>query len=393
MFDRLIGQPGVTRLREDLIGSRMPYASMFKGERYTGKMTAALEAARILSCDGAGSAFCDCDSCTRQRLTSHPYTLILGNRDFMVEIEAHATGFLKFRNEHYARKFVRSVRILLARFRSDIFEPSGNVQKAATVSAYETDELIEEFLSNHTDKRTLSADKAIKAIIKRAAALDQSIRSTNIPVQQIRGINTWLLSTPEDSTKCVIIEGVESMGDASQNALLKVLEEPPARSYFILLSGLIGRMLPTLTCRVRTYRFANLGPESVSQILQEEVLTDPESYDSITTCLMMMGGVDCRQLRSDAEIFLGQAIGRKDYEPILLSGIIERIQKNKTLGSFLEELSDILAQDFHDGLLSDSKAERFMREINESSRRANEMRQSVGLVLQRLLFTMRTAKV
>lgn len=393
MFDRLIGQPGVTRLIEELKSSRMPYASMFKGERYTGKLTAALETARVLSCGNTGSALCDCDSCTRQRLTSYPYTLILGNRDFMVEIEAHATGFLKYRNEHYARKLVRSVRILLGRFRSDIFEPTGNVQKASAVSAYETDELIEEFLSNHTEKRTLSADKAIKAIIKKAAALDQSIKSSNIPVQQIRGINTWLLSTPEDSTKCVIIEGVESMGDASQNALLKVLEEPPARSYFILLSGRIGRLLPTITSRVRTYHFADLGPDAVSQILQEEFQTDPESYDSIKTCLMMMGGVDCRQLRSDAEIFLGQAIGRKDYEPILLSSIIERIQKNKTLGSFLEELGDILAQDFHDGLLSDRQAERFIREIDESSRRANEMRQSVGLVMERLLYMMRTGKV
>ena len=391
MFDRIAGQPIITRLKEDLTSLRMPYATMFRGERYTGRLTTALETARILTCEKDGAQTCACDSCTRQRFVSHPYTLILGNRDFIVEIEAQATGFLTYRNEHFAQKFVRSVRVLLGRFRSDMYEPSGNVQKAAAINAYEIDELLEEFLRNHTEKKTLSADKSVKAIIKKAIALDQSIKSSNIPVQQIRSITNWLLSTPEDQTKCVIIEGVENMGDASQNALLKVLEEPPKKTYFILISGIIGRMLPTITSRVRMYPFVTLDPDAVGQILQDEFLTDPESYDSIASCLMIMGGIDCRQLRSDAEVFLGQALRRKDYEPLVISSIIERVQKGRTLGSFLEELGDTLAHDFHDGLLSEAHAERFVREINESARRANDMNQTAGLILERLVYAMRSS--
>jgi len=52
-----------------------------------------------------------------------------------------------------------------------------------------------------------------------------------------------------DVTRVVIIESAESMTIAAQNALLKVIEEPPAKTIFLLLANSAGGLLPTIKSR------------------------------------------------------------------------------------------------------------------------------------------------
>jgi DNA polymerase-3 subunit delta' len=57
----------------------------------------------------------------------------------------------------------------------------------------------------------------------------------------------------------VIVDSADDLNLSSANALLKSLEEPPARTVFLLISSAPGRLLPTIRSRCRTVRFEALG--------------------------------------------------------------------------------------------------------------------------------------
>jgi DNA polymerase-3 subunit delta' len=54
----------------------------------------------------------------------------------------------------------------------------------------------------------------------------------------------------------------------AENALLKVLEEPPPQSLFFLVAHQPGRLLPTIRSRCRTLRMTPLGVDTVADIMR-----------------------------------------------------------------------------------------------------------------------------
>jgi len=75
------------------------------------------------------------------------------------------------------------------------------------------------------------------------------------------------LTPAEGGWRVVIIDGAEDMNPNAANALLKVLEEPPARSILLLLSAAPGRLLPTIRSRCRSLALGRLKDEEVSALL------------------------------------------------------------------------------------------------------------------------------
>jgi len=76
-----------------------------------------------------------------------------------------------------------------------------------------------------------------------------------------------------------IIDGVEQMNPATQNALLKTLEEPPAQTYLILVTSQPDRLLPTVLSRSQLVGFSLLAISHVSQALAElELPPEQTSY-------------------------------------------------------------------------------------------------------------------
>ncbi len=73
-----------------------------------------------------------------------------------------------------------------------------------------------------------------------------------IPIEEIRALSKRLKLRNERSsevTVSVVISSVESMQPAAQNALLKLLEEPPYGVLFILLTHEPSKVLPTISSR------------------------------------------------------------------------------------------------------------------------------------------------
>ena len=75
-------------------------------------------------------------------------------------------------------------------------------------------------------------------------------KSAVIKVDEVRTVNEFLCKKSFDGKwRIVVIDSVDDMNTASANAILKILEEPPAKSLLILISHNPNRLLPTIRSR------------------------------------------------------------------------------------------------------------------------------------------------
>jgi DNA polymerase-3 subunit delta' len=89
-----------------------------------------------------------------------------------------------------------------------------------------------------------------------------------IVVEDTRGIVGFLRMTPaEGGWRIVVVDSADEMNRNAANALLKILEEPPARSLLLLVSHAPGRLLPTIRSRCRTLMLKPLPDETVGRLL------------------------------------------------------------------------------------------------------------------------------
>ncbi len=91
---------------------------------------------------------------------------------------------------------------------------------------------------------------------------------TQIAVDDVRRISSFMSLTPaEGGWRIAIVDGAEELNQASANALLKILEEPPRRAILLLVCGAPGRLLPTIRSRCRRLRLDPLGQEAMERLL------------------------------------------------------------------------------------------------------------------------------
>jgi DNA polymerase-3 subunit delta' len=78
----------------------------------------------------------------------------------------------------------------------------------------------------------------------------------NITIDQVRQMIRRLhLSLSLGDWRVIVVDAVDDLETDGANALLKTLEEPPAKTLFLLVSHSPGRLLPTIRSRCRTLRF------------------------------------------------------------------------------------------------------------------------------------------
>lgn len=104
---------------------------------------------------------------------------------------------------------------------------------------------------------------------------DGSRRSFHIDAIRRLRQNAWLLPGEAPCRVCVLC-GAENMTDQAQNALLKILEEPPEHTVFILTAENRAMLLPTILSRVQTIRLEPLTPEEILPVLRERCPDLPE---------------------------------------------------------------------------------------------------------------------
>ncbi len=123
MFENVLSQEAVIReLRSLIADERMPGSILFEGPPYSGKLTAALETARGLTCTADRAWGCSCRSCREQRVLVHASTKLLGPRNFLDEISASADVLTRVSRPAARYLYVRAVRKLIRRFDSDLWD-------------------------------------------------------------------------------------------------------------------------------------------------------------------------------------------------------------------------------------------------------------------------------
>lgn len=99
---------------------------------------------------------------------------------------------------------------------------------------------------------------------------DSGKLSQTISVGRVRKLkNFFHMSAADGGRRVVIVDSVDEMTVAAANALLKELEEPPAKTTLLLLSHQPSRLLPTIRSRCRELRCAELGPDDLGQALAQ----------------------------------------------------------------------------------------------------------------------------
>ena len=274
MFENIIGQQRVVGELEKAVSSgSLPGALLFSGEHYSGKISAALELARVLSCRGDKGWNCPCKSCESHRLLLHPYLQMLGSSLFMDEINTCA-DILKEKQPAYARyMFIRAARKLLKRFDPVLWEGGEPRYRQVAANAVNAEELLREIKIDGEIDNLEKFRKNIDRIVGECTKIADSYNSDNIPIDQIRRINIWA-RTASDSKKIAVFENADAMGESSRNSLLKLLEEPPSDCYFILTTSRKGAIIPTVLSRVRVFNFPERNREEsvevISRIFRDE---------------------------------------------------------------------------------------------------------------------------
>lgn len=91
---------------------------------------------------------------------------------------------------------------------------------------------------------------------------------TAITIDEIRALREFFqLSAADGGHRVAIVDAADEMNASSANALLKILEEPPARAVILLVCHRPAGLLPTIRSRCRELRLAPLDAADMGKAL------------------------------------------------------------------------------------------------------------------------------
>jgi DNA polymerase-3 subunit delta' len=221
----------VDTLRRALAQERVAHAYLLHGPDGVGKRAVAYEMARALQCPERADEACNaCDVCRKTRRMVHP--------DIHVNLP-HPWSQEQDRDEEDMGKRIR-------RLGEDPYAAIDYVRRPSLSDPSET--------SN-------------QQVYYR---IDQVRQDVIQPMSLARG---------EGQYKVNLLIDAEKMREEAANAFLKLLEEPPPQTVFLLTTNRPEQLLPTILSRCQKLRFDPLLPETIEQALieREDMEPDPAS--------------------------------------------------------------------------------------------------------------------
>lgn len=105
------------------------------------------------------------------------------------------------------------------------------------------------------------------------------IGKKNITIEQIKNLREKIVKTPfYNSYKIAIIKPVEYFNPESSNAFLKILEEPPKKTVFILIAGNFKSVLPTISSRTEIIKFSLVKTANIIQALSYDFNSQQKKF-------------------------------------------------------------------------------------------------------------------
>lgn len=256
-FKDIIGQETVKqRLRLEVREGRVPHAQLFAGPEGTGALPLAIAYARFLLCTRRGEedACGTCPSCVKLNKLAHP------DLHFVFPVVKRKGGGDTV-SDDYIREW-RELAISTPYFGMNHWlDAMGAENQQAQIFVKESDELV----------RKLS------------------------------------LKSSEGGYKVVIIWLPEKMKVECANKLLKLLEEPPAQTVFLLVSEEPDRILPTILSRTQRINVPRLEDAEIAEALKARF--GLQDTDAAETARLAEGSylqaLETIHLSEDTQLFFG----------------------------------------------------------------------------------------
>ncbi len=165
----------------------------------------------------------------------------------------------------------------------------------------------------------------------------------NTPIEQLRRLASWANRTSEERAKVAIVTNADRMGDSSRNALLKLLEDPPPRTYLILVTTAKAALLPTIRSRLRSFRFRERSDSEAREVLERIFHEESGEYATLREYFLAWH-ISPEILRNEGSLFLHAVVsgtpqsffeGNRDLEAI--------IKDREVFHAFMEELIHVAA--------------------------------------------------
>jgi len=282
VFENILGQNEACMLiRSELERRELPGSLLFDGPPLSAKLSSALELARALSCERDAEWNCACAQCVRHRTLVHQDILLLGPKSFREELAIGASMMERAPGMASRYFFIRAARKLVRRFDRELYEgEEGRLAKALPLVRTVLEGIDACFpagsqAGSPSGLDDAAASKDAAKLLPICVKLEDLLPATT-PVFQIRAMEFWARLAPYGKRKTIIVEHADRMLDSSRNALLKILEEPPAHAVFILTTDRRQAMIPTILSRVRRYRFGQRTGDDARKVL-ERIFKDKES--------------------------------------------------------------------------------------------------------------------
>lgn len=94
-------------------------------------------------------------------------------------------------------------------------------------------------------------------------------KSAFIKIDEVREVVDFLSKTSfNDNWRIVIIDSADDMNRNAENALLKILEEPPAKTVILLICNNLGKLLPTIRSRCIKVNMRSLEYNEIASLLR-----------------------------------------------------------------------------------------------------------------------------
>ncbi len=187
-----------------------------------------------------------------------------------------------------------------------------------------------------------SADGEEAGGVRKKAAPSREIR-----IEQVRRIAPALaLGSHRAGMRVVLVYPAEAINHPAGNALLKILEEPPAATLFVLCADQPERLMPTIVSRCQRVVLRAPSTEAALQWLRAQSVKNPEQW------LSEAGGAplaalelayDLDELGSQRKALFDALADPARFNPLALELVLARVEPSVVVGWLLRWVYDCLA--------------------------------------------------
>ena len=341
MFENILHQPQVKSiLSQDMKKGIVPPSILFWGPQMSGKLSTALELARVLSCTVNGDWVCSCEHCNAHRSLYHTRTLIAGKRSCMSEIRICADIFLRDPSDGCRYLFLRSVHKLLRRLDPPLWEGEYSRISRNQSTFEKVAGIINDIIPGRALPVAEKLENQLENLVRHCEILSGLIPDM-LPVWQVRNITNWARHSVKDDHKTIIIDSADCMTDAARNALLKFLEEPPGNTTVILLARRKNMLIPTILSRLRPYAFHNRLIHEQQDILKKIFRVEAMHWKTLADFFAAWENTDiASHVHSSAAEFIDRAWQGHLHYSEMINSIATECEMNLFLGALTKNLRE-----------------------------------------------------